>query len=281
MAKSKVSTITAAMEPALNRRQMLTGFVAASAATTAVSVPSAAKAEMVATPKENPELLQAYETLVAARAEHEKAKAELEWLVDEWRHRWPLAPEEILEGANAQCRHNLNYVAERDIAGRFLMRDTSDLTKRLTAKQQAEQQRTCFYLLTSTRAEQMISQWEKHIPTGRTAKSLARNTAFRDTTIRVYRDKLRIAKAYERETATLRNGSGVDAIKWRISDTKTKMERAASEISHIPAFTFEGLQIKAAVLFEVPFVRSEIEQGGVFGNMARFVQSVLNMGGRA
>ncbi|MFX7329178.1 hypothetical protein ABTI69_20540, partial [Acinetobacter baumannii] len=45
-----------------------------------------------AAPAENPELIAAYERFVAARAERAAAEDALEWLADEWRHLWPLAP---------------------------------------------------------------------------------------------------------------------------------------------------------------------------------------------
>lgn len=71
------------------------------------------------TGSENPDLLQAHERMIAARTELADAKSALEWIADEWRHLWPLAPEELLGGANAGFS---DTTAERDIVGNRVAR---------------------------------------------------------------------------------------------------------------------------------------------------------------
>ncbi|CAN7292026.1 hypothetical protein [Neorhizobium sp. LjRoot104] len=280
MTNNKAITVAAALEPKMSRRQMLTGIAAASASVAVVATPSPAKSAAAST-AENPELLQAHAELLASRAEHEQAKTALEWLVDEWRHLWPLAPEDLLGGANAQSSHGWRETAERDIAGRLLMRDTSVLTKRLNARQRAKQEKTCFHVLTHENAKEALASWEKCTPVGRTEKSLARHRAHREDMIRKYRRLIPVAKAYEEETARLRAASGVDALKERIWKTDAKVDRAASKISRIPAFTPAGLAIKAEILAASPVFASEIGNRGFLGDTARLIQAVIDMAGRA
>jgi hypothetical protein len=280
MTNNKSITVAAALEPKMSRRQMLTGIAAASASVAVVATPAPAKAAAAST-AENPELLQAHAELLAARAEHEQAKTALEWLVAEWRHLWPLAPEDLLGGANAHSPYGSGGNPERDIAGRFLLRDTSVLTKRFNAKRRAKAEETCFHVITSEDAQERLASWKKCTPVGRTEKSLARNRAYREDMIRKYRGLIPVAKAYEEETARLRAASGVDAAKERTWSSSVKADRAASKISRIPAFTPAGLAIKGEVLAANPVFASAIGDLGFFGEVARFVQSVLDMGGRA
>ncbi|EUB95904.1 hypothetical protein PMI07_002392 [Rhizobium sp. CF080] len=282
MANTKAITSTATTEPALSRRQMLTGFAATSASVAVLAAPSPAKsATAAALPAENPDLLQAHAQLLAARAEYAEAEAALEWLADEWKHLWPLAPEDLLEGAHAESRYATRDNAERDIIGRLLMRDTSVLTKRLNRRQREAIRVTCFHLTTAEQAKERLADWENHTPTGRTEKSLARNQAFRTEMIQKYRERLVLAQAYEAETSRLRKVSGVNAAKERISDAKTKIDRAASKISRVPAFTPAGLAIKAKILTASPVFALEIKSNGFLGDTARLIQAVIDMAGRA
>lgn len=161
------------------------------------------------------------------------------------------------------------------------MRDTSALTKRFTAKQRAKDEKTCFHVLTHEGVQETLASWEKCTPVGRTEKSLARHRAHREDMIRKYRGLIPVAKAYEEETSRLRTASGVDAVKEGILKTDLKADRAASKISRIPAFTPAGLAIKGEGLATNPVFASAIGDLGFFGEVARFVQSVLDIGGRA
>lgn len=280
MTISKSTTVAASLEPTINRRSLLTGIAAASASAAVVATPAPAKAAAAST-AENPALLQAHGELLAARAEHEQAKTALEWLVAEWRHLWPLAPEDLLGGANAHSPYGSGGNPERDIAGRFLLRDTSVLTKRFNAKRRAKAEETCFHVITSEDALESLASWEKCNPVGRTEKSLDRNRAYREDMIRRYRSLIPVAKVYEAETARLRAASGVDAVKERISNSGVKADSAASKISRIPAFTPAGLAIKAEILAASPVFASEIGNRGFLGDTARLIQAVIDMAGRA
>ncbi|MDX3930301.1 MAG: hypothetical protein QHC90_31575, partial [Shinella sp.] len=180
-----------------------TAVVAAAAA-----IPPAAVEVAASGMQENPELLAAYKRFKAARAEVAAAKDALEWLVDEWRHRWPLAPEELLCCANAHVFGGTAHEnAERDIAGNFLIRDTSSLTKRFTREMRQKTPETCFSIVSAKEAEERLAEWRQQTPAGRTEKALARNRAYRDDAIQRWQRKLELAREYEAETARLRAAS--------------------------------------------------------------------------
>lgn len=230
-------------------------------------------------PSENPELISAYDRFVAARAEVVAAEDALEWLVDEWRHLWPLAPEEILGSANAD---EYTAGAERDIAGRIIIRDTSDFTTRLDRKQRGKLRTSCFSVPTPDWFQDVIDKWEKP-RTGKTAKALARNRAQQAKVLKEYRQKLRLSEEYHAETARLRETSGVEQAKQRIKTAKAALGRACSDISYEPAYTVAGLRLKAEALQTqddgmAPYMR---DKGGALGGMARFIEATLDVIGRA
>jgi hypothetical protein len=262
----------------LSRRQTL-GLMAA------VTIPPTAvvAAAPIITPtitNENADLLAAYERLLQVRGELAVAEDAIQWLVDEWRHLWPLAPEELLGGANADC-YGRDDEAERDIAGRYLKRDTSDLTKRLPKKWREENTAVCFTVLTPEKAHETIEFWSHQVPKGRTQKALEQRRARRDAFIKGYQQKLPLAQAYQKETARLREASGVEEVKQRISVAKAALTTVSGEISTIPAFTHNGLRIKAEAIEANPFFEGMKDIGGLFGEMARFIESAVAVGGAA
>lgn len=198
----------------------------ASAAATAIQAEAATSAPIA----ENPELLAAYARLQDAQFELREAKDSLEWIADEWRHLWPLAPEELLGPADAD-RHMGHAVGETDIIGNFILRDCSTLTKRLSPQFRKVDRRDC--------------------------------------------------RAYENETARLRKAAGVEAAKRRIEDAKEEFFAACSDVSKIPAFGPEGLLIKAEAINATGYMDGFKRSEGIVGEMARFIQQVIDMGGRA
>ena len=88
-------------------------------ATAALAAPGAIEA---------PELLQAVEAFHAALAERKAAEDALDWIADEWRHHWPLAPEEITVPRAFGWEEK-----EKDIAGRKLIRRTRMTAPRIVA----------------------------------------------------------------------------------------------------------------------------------------------------
>ncbi|PDS45376.1 hypothetical protein CO662_36740 [Rhizobium anhuiense] len=275
--------------PNTTRRALLWGLAATSTAAAVAVAPDAHGANVVRAPShacdqaENPELISAYDKFYDACAELKEAQDAFEWLADEWRHQWPLAPEELLLNANAQENRHSTAAAERDIIGRFLLRDTNTVTKRLSREFRGQTRQTCFTLLTSEKARELLDRWERHAPKGRTEKSLARNVAFREEAIKKCTRDIGLAERYEAQTARLRTISGVDAAQARVRDVSTRMRKAADEVSRCDARTMTGLGMKADALTVTASELMKLTEsdGTPLGQFARLVKSVAEVAGRA
>lgn len=261
----------------ISRRNLLKQSPAALAlagvpASAAVAVPAQAAST------ENPELIAAYDQFLAARAEVAAAEDALEWLVDEWRHRWPSAPEEILGGANADCSSGRwGEKAERDIAGRFIRREAAGLTKRMTRKMRERTPCTCFSVETPEDIEQVIRRWE-HPRSGRTPAALARNIAEQQRVLAKYRAKLPLSKAYYAETARLREASGVEKCKQRLRAARIDESQASRAVSNIEAFTPLGIILKAKTITTDNAINVfRKQEAGILGEMTRFIDATLSV----
>lgn len=265
------------------RRKFLGGVAAASLpATAGASVAIAAIQADIAAPvtqAENPDLLTAFKRLKAADAELTEARSALEWLADEWRHRWPLAPECILGGANADSFGSSDD-AERDIIGRFIRRDTSVLLDRVSARWRREHPRLCFFVDTVEDLEERIQAVRNRKPRGRTEATREKYRAEDQALLNRYLMQVEAAREYHAETARLRKLAGVDQAKARIKEAESAYRRATSDVSHIPAFGPEGLKIKLAAMDNTGFREHFSDAPGIVGDMARFIQQVIDMGGR-
>jgi len=230
------------------------------------------------TQSENRDLLAAYERFISAREELAAANDALEWLVDEWRHRWPLAPEEILGCANVD---EYTKEAERDIAGNVIFRKTAYLRQNLKRDFVEKHPHTCFQVYPPEFLQEVIERWERP-RTGKTEKALARNIAEQRKVLSEYRHKLRISEQYHAEVARLRMASGVESVNQRLKASREALNRACVDVSNEPAFTVEGLRMKAAALMVqddgmAPYL---CKKGGALGAMARFIDEALNVIGR-
>ncbi|RWX74429.1 hypothetical protein EPK99_24920 [Neorhizobium lilium] len=256
----------------LTRRQSL-GLLAGATIppTAALSAPIAAAIPV----EESPELVRAYDDVVAARCELQAAQQALEWLADEWRHRWPSAPEQILGFANADRSSGNDYAtAEKDIAGRFIYRDTSELTSRMPKKMRQEMPRTCFGVERPEYIRDIIELW-KRPNVARTAAALARREAEQKKAIARLSEKLRLSESYFAETARLRETSGVDAVQERISAAEKAVEEALDRVSRIPALTHYGLRIKACAIGNDPDFERWLRIPGTIGELARLLDAIL------
>lgn len=279
MANSKTITLDAATEQTVTRRGMLLGLGAATASAAVVVAPSVASSQTV-TRKENPELLKVFEALEAARKEEEDAKDALEWLADEWRHLWPLAPEALLVNANADARGSYGCSnAERDIIGRYLRRETSDLTRRrFTAKWRQMNPISCFSVMSPEEATESLDFWRNIVPKGRTEKSLATCKANRERAIAEFEENLILATRYRAETEAMRKAAGVQEAKDRIEAAKKSVRQIADDISYIEAFTNQGLRIKVNALTECPALMLQFGGNGNLGPIGRFLEDVCLRG---
>ena len=228
---------------------------------------------------ENPDLLAAYDRLQVAQVELREAKDALEWIADEWRHLWPLAPEELLGPAGAD-RHMGHAVGETDIIGNFILRDCATLTTRLSPQFRKIDRRDCFSIITSTEAQSWLEDFQQRKPRGRTPEALAQSQEVIERNIREYSQRVELARAYEKEIARLRKVAGVEEAKRRIEDAKEEFFAACSDVSKIPAFGPEGLLIKAEAINATGYMDGFTRSEGFVGEMARFVQQVIDMSGR-
>lgn len=267
----------------ITRRNLLKQSPAALAVAAIPASAAVAALPTEASPSENIDLIYAFQRFKEARDELAAAKDALEWLIDEWRHRWPLAPEEILGGANADGRFgSAPDNAERDIAGRFVFRDTAPLTTRLTRKMRGRNPRLCFSIETPEQIQAGIDRWQTPRP-GRTAASIARNLVEQQRILAKYRAALPLSRAYHAETERLRKASGVAQVTHRIKVAETAFDRACRDVSHEKAYTFEGLRMKAEVLqvHDNGLAIHLLPKGGAIGGMARFIEATLDVIGRA
>jgi len=250
--------------PEINRRRVLVGLAAASTASAGTVI--AAPAPSSAVVEENPALIAAREEFRAAADELKAANEALEWLADEWRHLWPLAPEEILGAVNAQLRRNSGeFPAETDIAGNYLLRDCSVLTKRLSKEFRSNNGRTCFCLRRADDIAQRLEAWRNAKPKGRAAEKYAR----------ALEAALPLARAYEAETKRLRDLSGVADVRKRIEMARTRLTSAELEIRRLPARTMAGVTIKAATLLTTYDGMGLQDMGGILGDAYELAKAVL------
>ncbi|TIL25714.1 MAG: hypothetical protein E5Y88_12255 [Mesorhizobium sp.] len=211
------TTVRAAAEglPAINRRRMLLGLAAASTAAAAITAASAAGCA----PVENPELVRLGNQLPEAAAEYRAALDEIEWIAAEWKHRWPLAPDEITMPRG-------NYIdGERDIAGRLL-------------KRPGEEHVRCVRDVRNLAAIVATDRPPRHNASEATRARRAHWLA------RAKRE-LKIGKAYKSQTARLRDISGMDLAKARVAAAKKSLSDLVTAIMEQPGTTMEGMLIKA------------------------------------
>jgi len=225
--------------------------------------------------EENPALIEAWKQYRAAERDYIDAKDALEWLADEWKHLWPLAPEELLGTWNM---HKQAWdSAEKDILGKPLLRDTSVLTMRLSAQQRAEAGQQCFAVSSAAELQKSLEFWREWRPRGRTEKALARNRVAKAKALRRVRRQLRLALRYEADIAGVRKAAGVEAAKARFKTSEENLDRLADRVSRELPFTLYGVRLQADVLaYTFERYRITTRRGGIFGETMRLVCNVLD-----
>lgn len=202
-----------------------------------------------------------------------KAWDDLQWLADEWRHIWPLAPEEILRSANAGP-NTMGFVYETDILGRPLERETVSLTVRLSKEFRSATRKTCFYLDTATEIRERLEEVRKRMVKGRTAKSFARNQTRRTEYIDRLKRDLVLTEVYEAETARIREAARVDDARQRLNRANFEKTRLENLIYAFPVATFAGLETKARVSLQSKQSHSLRGAPGVIGLATGFAEDI-------
>lgn len=235
----------------ISRRSFLRNTAAAGAVGAVVAAPAIVEAGSEnAAAAENPSLIEAWKTFRGAETEKKAAKDALEWLADEWKHRWPLAPEEILGGANANERSDPElFTIERDILGRAIRRDCSVLTKRLSKEFRAETKECCFFIETPQRLAEWLDEAEKRVPRGRTEKALARNQKFHTEYLARLRIQFVLSTRYFAEIASIRAAASVEQVEARVEKANIDFEIALDAVFAEPAHTLYGARLKADALY--------------------------------
>ena len=267
--------------PEINRRKMMLGIAASGAALTvtaaAMSEARSASIDEINEIDENPELVDAWKEFRAAETEYYASKGALSWLADEWKHLWPLAPEEILGNANAHIHGSYSDDIERDIIGRPMMRDTSVLTKQLSKEFRQKSRETAFFIDQPDKLAERIREFRKSKPRGRTPRSLERNRKWRKEAMANMQNRLHVARAYHAETRRIRALAGVDAAKQRIKTAEDRFDAAAVAVSKVPSRTLVGLRLKADVLSgALERWKFPHNDGFVFGAIWRLVEDTLD-----
>lgn len=211
------------MSATINRRSMLRGLAAATAIPAVPAIASQnTDADIIALAAEH------------AKAEHAvKAAADaVEWIVAEYRHLWPLAPDAITLMNASDWHEN----AERDIAGRRLTRDGEKLPRVVRT---SDSLRACLDRLDGT-----------PLPKNASATRIAR----REKAASIFNSELALASAYEAETARLREVSGIGAANRRQRECSEHLASIVGRIINAPVTTPEGLAIKARIGLATAFV---------------------------
>ena len=245
----------------INRRTALARMAAAPAALAVGAVPALAEhaSENISIAAPDVSLAALIERHRAAVADLKAAKDAVQWIVDEYRHLWPLAPEEILLFPYAEWRVGKGPVVETDISGRPLMRETAPLTSRLSREYRGENKKACFSLLTPNEIAESLAHWEGRRPRARTEKGRIKEAKLRAKYMAQHGRALPLARDYFAVTEGLRTASGVEAAKQRVSRCQAATEKLGEEIARYPVTTFDDLLAKANAVAADPQHQSDRE----------------------
>jgi len=262
------------MSATLSRRSLLAGITAAPAAALPALASAAPAAIQV---EENPALVAAWKAFRAAETEYYAAKDALEWLADEWKHLWPLAPEEILGVAEADIFHGPKDNAERDIIGRPIKRDRADLTKRLSRKFREKGGQTCFAVDDPDELAERLAELKSREPRGRTERARQRYREWTNSLIAEDEMRLPLAREYRAETNRLREAAGVEAAKARIARAGEEFEAAAKQVGKEPARTVYGLSLKADTVVGTCDFWDLPRSKGFLGDARRLAEAIFDV----
>lgn len=194
---------------------------------------------------ETPALVSALEDLAAARAACAQAETDTEWFVAEWEYHWPLAPEEILGGANAHAVYGNDTFIETDILGAPLFRNTADLTKRLSAEMRQKSPKLCFAIETPAELKRRIA-FHRSLPArGRSPETRAKDAARTGRYVAGLERALARSERYLAERGDILERSGAALVLQRRRDARRAMADAFAAVERADAVTIWGLRAKA------------------------------------
>jgi hypothetical protein len=239
--------------PEINRRRFLLSAAATGAVATVAVAPVA---EAAVAPQANPKLVALFGELKEAVVERAAAKDAKEWIVDEWWHRWPLAPDVITLPGYAEWDKN----REVDLAGRPMKRPGEAHARRLRSLEDL-----------AWLAERMASNVEN-----------ARNEKRRASAMKALaedRRSLRLGEEYYREIEHIREASGIRSADARIAAAGRELNRLCNQIMAIPARSSACLSIKAKVVELWCEEHSYLLQDddGIFGWPCRLANDILSV----
>lgn len=206
--------------------QRLTAVASTAAGASIVAFPATAAtpaetAEPIA-PVANPELVALLGDLKAAKDELAWAEDAMEWLFDEWRHRWPLTPDEItLRGFREK-----HGDSEVDLQGRPVMRPGEQYARRLYSLEDLAWH---------------VDYMARRVKKARTAKTLA----FALKALAKIKHDLRLGQEYYREIERIKEASGLRAAKARVEAAKGEIYRLGEAIMAMPPSSIACLTVKA------------------------------------
>lgn len=265
----------------LTRRLFLQSTAAVSVGAGAPAVAQALEADMSvkALPDASPALREAYDEWRSACADITKTKEDLEWLVAEWRHLWPLAPEPIVWRINPPRGEP---TAERDLAGKRVYRDVAELKGRFASFTKANNGRANFCVHSVEELTECLNDAKARKPKGRTPNALENNRKFLARYISDLETQLDHARAYEAEKDRVRELSGVAEAKRKIADARNRAADAAEKVSEMPATNATDIHLKAEVIVGEYERRFDDPAGlGIISDGYLLAQAVLGLAGRA
>jgi hypothetical protein len=208
--------------PAMTRRTALAATGAAlAAALSEVAASAAAPAAHAPSPAIAAAFEAAFEAVTATHRELLNARADRDWLADEWRHRWPRAPE-------SAKWHSSDGTIETDIIGR-VYRDAAG--KPICLKPTEEM----------IRWRRWADYLDRPMRANASMKARQRRAEWRQNQLR----EIAQAESYFSEIQRLRAASGAAAALARVDAAERDLDAAIAALLSEPSRSLADLRVKA------------------------------------
>jgi hypothetical protein len=261
--------------PFLNRRKMLLGLAAASAAAVPVIALAADQAASLPTP-ENVELIRLGDKLPRAVKAYYASVRRMHRIVDRWQPEWPTAPKEAV----ADWRDRKSW--ETNLEGRPMLPDGSQYEFDFEAERAGTPKpRT---LIASADLERHIRRLDRDRVRRRPKHPLtADQIAELQNEISALSERLAIVRSYEAEKDRVLKASGYPEARAAYLAKRAALIAMIGAVMAEPAVTIEGVIVKAQALSvlsdghlrAMSFIE-QLDQGWITG----FADQVLEIAGR-